>query len=137
MAKILIYTFLLAAIPLVIVTVLQIVFEKATKIMKHIPEAQKEERGFSLYLLQFLSDLFFFVIIPAIIYYWVYPVMPFSGFKTGVAIGIGAYILGSLPYATSLSLRIKVPPVVIVSTLFFNLLKLSCTIGIITQFMNY
>ena len=137
MAKILIYTFLLAAIPLVVVTILQIVFEKTARIMKHIPEAQKEERGFSLYLLQFLCDLFFFVIIPSIIYYWVYPVMPFSGFKTGVAIGIGAYILGSLPYATSLSLRIKVPSVMIVSTLFFNLLKLSCSIGVITQFMNY
>lgn len=137
MAKILIYTFLLAAIPLVVVTILQMIFEKVSKIMRHIPENQKEERGFSLYLLQFLSDLFFFVIIPSIIYYWIYPVMPFSGFKAGVAIGIGAYILGSLPFATSLSLRIKVPAVVIVSNLFFNLLKLSCTIGIITQFMNY
>ena len=137
MAKILAYPILLGAIALAVVTVLQLAFEKIVKIMIHIPDGQREERGFSLYLLQLFADLLFFVIIPALIYYWIYPVMPFSGFKTGIAVGIGAYILGSLPYATSLSLRIKIPAVLIVSTLFFNLIKLSCALGVMTQFVSY
>ena len=137
MAKIFILTVVYGTIPLVIVSVVQAIIESSLKLHEHIPEDSRVGKGLELYLLQFISDLFFFVILPALVYYWVYPVMPFSGYKSGVAVGIAAYMLGSLPYATSLGLRLKLPTPLIVSTLFFNLLKLTAALGVITHYMNY
>ncbi|NIP44151.1 MAG: hypothetical protein GWO41_05780 [candidate division Zixibacteria bacterium] len=137
MAKIFIITVIYGTIPLVIVSVIQAIIESSLKLHQQIPEESRAARGFELYLLQFVSDLFFFVILPTLVYYWVYPIMPFSGYKSGVAVGIAAYALGSLPYATSLGLRLKLPTPLIVSTLFFNLLKLTAALGVITHYMNY
>ncbi len=137
MAKIFILTVVYGTIPLVIVSIIQAVIERALKLHMHIPEESRTGRGFEVYFLQFISDFFFFVILPTLIYYWVYPIMPFSGYKSGVAVGIAAYILGSLPYATSLGLRLKLPTPLIVSTLFFNLLKLTAALGVITHYLNY
>lgn len=135
MSGILLKTVLLGALPLLVITLLQIILEKMLKI---VPEITKDAgRAFSIYLVQFISDLLFFVIIPAMAYFWIYPVMPFSGYKAGIAIAIGAYILGSLPYATNISLRIKIPAILIVTTLFFNLLKLTAALGVVTHFLSF
>ena len=101
MFKILLTTILLGLIPLFILTILQYLLEKFLKIKSHIPENQTELDGLALYSLQFFSDLLFFVIIPTLAYFWLYPILPFAGYKTGIAVGISAYILGSLPYATN------------------------------------
>ncbi|HEQ97772.1 MAG TPA: hypothetical protein ENO22_00325 [candidate division Zixibacteria bacterium] len=137
MAKIFLVTVIYGAIPLVIISIIQAITESLLKLHEYIPEDSRAGRGLELYLLQFISDLFFFVILPALVYYWVYPVMPFSGYKSGVAVGIAAYALGSLPYATSLGLRLKLPTPLIVSTLLFNLLKLTAALGVIIHYMNY
>jgi hypothetical protein len=137
MARIFFLTVLYGAVPLVIVSLLQVIIERALRLHTQIPEEIRTGRGAEIYLLQFISDFFFFVILPTLIYYWVYPIMPFSDYKSGVAVGIAAYILGSLPYATSLGLRLKLPTPLIVSTLFFNLLKLTAALGVITHYLNY
>jgi hypothetical protein len=137
MGRIFISTMILGALPLLAVTLLQVIVEKLLKISSHIKEKKENEIGFILYFMQFLSDLLFFVVIPSLVYYWIYPIMPFVGYKAGVAVALGAYILGSLPYATNLSLRVKIPAIVIVSTLFFNLLKLAGAMGVITHYLNY
>ena len=137
MAKIFILTIIYGTIPLIIVSLIQIVVERTMKLHTYIPENLRSEKGSTLFILQFVSDLFFFVILPTLIYYWIYPIMPFSGYKSGVAVGIAAYVLGSLPYATSLGLRVKIPAPLIVSTLFFNLLKLTAALGVITQNLTY
>jgi hypothetical protein len=136
MDKIFALTILYGAIPLLAVTIIQAIVEAVLKIHENIPEENRNDRSLGLYFFQFISDLLFFVILPALVYFWVNPVIPFTGFRAGVAVGIGAYILGSLPYATNLSLRIKVPAALIVSTLFFNLIKLTASLGVITYYIS-
>jgi hypothetical protein len=136
MDKIFALTVLYGAIPLVVVTIIQVIVEAGLKIHESAPPEIRTDRGFGLYFFQFISDLFSFVILPALVYFWINPIIPFSGFRAGVAVGIGAYVLGSLPYATNLSLRIKVPSVVIVSTLFFNLIKLTAALGVVMYYIN-
>jgi hypothetical protein len=136
MDKIFALTILYGAIPLFVVTIIQAIIEGILKIHEYVPAESRNDRGFALYFFQFVSDLFFFVLIPALVYFWINPIIPFTGFRAGVAVGIGAYVLGSLPYATNLSLRIKVPSAMIVSTLFFNLIKLTASLGVITYYIN-
>lgn len=129
-------TVLYGAVPLLVVTILQAIIERILKLREHIQPEGRNEWGFGMYFFQLIFDLFFFVILPALVYFWINPIMPFSGFRAGIAVGIGAYILGSLPYATCLSLRIKIPSVLIVSTLFFNVIKLTASLGVVTYYIN-
>ncbi len=137
MTRIILMTFLYGAVPLVVVTLIQAVFESALGLNRMLDKDRRENKGFSLYFMQLISDLLFFVVLPALAYFWLYPVMPFTGFRAGVAIGIGAYVLGSLPYALNLSLRIKMPAALMLSTLFFNLLKITAALAAITHFIQY
>jgi len=137
MTGIVVTTFFYGALPLLGVTLLQALFENLLGLNKLLEKERCENKGATLYIMQFASDLLFFVVLPALAYFWLYPVMPFAGFRAGVAIGIGAYMLGSLPYALNLSQRVKIPPALILSTLFFNLLKLVAALGAITHYIKY
>ena len=124
MNKIIIYTVALGTAPLIAINIVQLIIEKIIKINAGIKDEHSVHYN-GIFMVQFLVDVLFFVVVPTLAYYWLYPVLPFVGFKAGVAVGIAAYILGSLPYAIQLSLRIKIPAILIVTTLFFNLIKLS------------
>jgi len=136
MNKIIIYTIALGTAPLIAINIIQLIVEKLIKINAEIKD-EASVRYSGIFVVQFLLDVLFFVVIPTLVYFWLYPVFPFVGFKTGVAIGLTAYVLGSLPYAVQLSMRIKIPPILIVTTLFFNLIKLSVALGVITHYLNY
>lgn len=136
MNKIIIYTIALGTAPLIAINIVQLIIEKLIKVNAEI-KAENNVRYSGIFAVQFLVDVLFFVVIPTLAYFWLYPVLPFVGFKAGVAIGLAAYILGSLPYAVQLSLRIRIPAILIMTTLFFNLIKLSVALGIITHYLNY
>jgi len=137
MSGIVIYTILLGAVPLALITLIQYALERIIRLSREVPESQSEKSRPMLYILQFISDLIFFVIIPSAVYYWIYPILPFAGFRSGIALGVAAYILGSLPYAINLSLRIKIPATIILFTLFFNLLKVCGALAVITHYIVY
>ena len=136
MNKIIVFTIALGTAPLIAINIVQLIIEKIIRVNADIKD-EYNVRYNGVFMVQFLVDVLFFVVIPTLVYYWLYPVLPFVGYKAGIAVGIAAYILGSLPYAIQLSLRIKIPAILVVTTLFFNLIKLSAALGVITYYLNY
>ena len=136
MNKIIVYTIALGTAPLIAINIVQLIIEKIIRVNADIKD-EYNVRYSGVFMVQFLVDVLFFVVIPTLAYYWLYPVLPFVGYKAGIAVGIAAYILGSLPYAIQLSLRLKIPAILVVTTLFFNLIKLSAALGVITYYLNY
>lgn len=136
MNKIIVFTIALGTAPLIAINIVQLIIEKIIRVNADIKD-EYNVRYNGVFMVQFLVDVLFFVVIPTLVYYWLYPVLPFVGYKAGIAVGIAAYILGSLPYAIQLSLRIRIPAILVVTTLFFNLIKLSAALGVITYYLNY
>lgn len=107
-------------------------FEKFVPTLKGFPKDLVEERNSAWFVSNFIIEFIFFVLLPAIIYGWFYTVLPFSGLRGGISVGLYLFLFGIIPVATIIMFRIKIPAVYFLFLLvgmFFKVMGAMAIIG--------
>ena len=85
----------------------------------------------------FLINFAFLVMLPTVIYAALYPVLPFTSYRSGLFIGLFIFGVGVLPAHIRNYNQYKLPNVMASFDLFWNLLTLLVVIGSITYMYHY
>lgn len=80
------------------------------------------------------SDLAFYTLIPGVILVLTYPMLPFSGFRAGLALAFVTAVLGAIPMAVLLVVRGERGIALTVHDIFFQLCKMFLCYGLIGSF---
>jgi len=106
--------------------------ERKLRLPSKLPPELLEEDGFGYFISKFIMQFAFLVAMPAVVYSWFYVMVPFSGVRAGVSLALFVFMLGIIPFAVSLLMRIKLP---LSYTLFQSaghLIKLIIVFGVIS-----
>lgn len=125
-----------AAGVVIVIILIQLLFEKLFKFNSLIPESLREERGKTWVLFLIAIEILLYAVAPTVFYYWIFALLPFFSFRAGVALAMFLYFFGILPFALGLALRMKIPGGVLTFSFFFTLLKLTACWGVITWMLN-
>ena len=85
----------------------------------------------------FLVNFVFIVMLPCIVYAALYPVLPFTSYRSGFFIALFIFGVGVLPPHIRSQNQYKLPSVITTFDLFWNLLTLLLVIGSITYIYHY
>jgi hypothetical protein len=85
----------------------------------------------------FLTDFAFLVMLPSVVYAALYPVLPFTSYRSGFFIALFVFGVGVLPAHIRNYNQYKLPNVMASFDLFWNLLTLLVVIGSITYMYHY
>src|SRR5512147_1098582 len=107
--KLLAISVLLGGGYLIAVSVIFNLIERRLRLLAGVPADMIETESSAWLLMTFLSELIFYVIIPAIGYGMFYAILPFSGVRAGLAGTLLAFLLGAVPVMMRLSMRIRLP----------------------------
>jgi len=129
--KLIMYALLLGGGYLLIIDLLWYRLEKAVPVFEGFPDQLIEHRNWALFVYCYAVELIFFVFIPAFVYFWFYSVMPVSGIRGGVAVGLFLFLLGFVPYAILMLFRIKIPVVFLLYQSMGLLIKIVGSLSII------
>jgi hypothetical protein len=129
--ELMIYCLLAAGAYLLIISLLLDFVERRLKLTATLPDKLVESTGLSFTLANFILELLFYVAIPTIVYTFFYYLLPFYGVRAGMATGLFAFVLGSVPALMGLAVRIKLPMPYVLYVLLAILLKLIGCLGII------
>ena len=99
------------AVYIIIIDRLWNMLEKHIPVFHGFPESLVEDKSSAWYVSSFIVEYIFFVLLPAVIYGWFYTVIPFSGIRGGVAVGLYLFLFGMIPVAILTMFRIKIPAV--------------------------
>jgi len=130
--KLLGFCIAVGAVYLIIFNLIWNRFEKIVPTLKGFPKEQIEERNSAWFVSNFIIEFIFFVLLPAIIYGWFYTVLPFSGLRGGVSVGLYLFLFGIIPVTTIIMFRIKIPAVYFLFLLvgmFFKVMGAMAIIG--------
>lgn len=122
--QLVLYCFLIGSIYLLLISLSLDYLGKKLNLYKGIPPVILEESGVSWFIIYYLMEFLFFIVIPTIGYSFFYLILPFAGIKAGMAIALFAFILGAVPVIMGLSIRIKLPVTYLLYFLFGYLIKL-------------
>lgn len=78
-----------------------------------------------------LVNVLFFAMAPGMLYSWFYPLVPFSGFRAGVFMGVALFFLGVAPTFASYRLDVTSPTRATFGHLLWTLLKFIVVYGIL------
>jgi hypothetical protein len=85
----------------------------------------------------FLINFVFIVMLPCVVYAALYPVLPFTSYRSGFFIALFIFGVGVLPAHIRSQSQHKLPNVITTFDLFWNLLTLLLVIGSITYTYHY
>jgi hypothetical protein len=85
----------------------------------------------------FLVNFVFIVMLPCIVYAALYPILPFTSYRSGFFIALFIFGVGVLPAHIRSQNQYKLPGVITTFDLFWNLLTLLLVIGSITYIYHY
>ncbi len=80
---------------------------------------------------EFFTQVGVFVLLPTMIFSFLYTMIPFEGPRAGVVIAIGATVIGAAPALISANLRLKLPTPALVFVTIGQFVKLAGILGII------
>ena len=95
------------------------------KIYQGIPKEIRESTGFGWFLMMFVTEFLFFVMIPTVGYSLLYLILPFEGIRPAMAASLFAFVMGAAPLVMALSMKMKLPILFLVYHLFGYFLKLT------------
>ncbi len=107
--KLLAYCILLGAAYLIIIDILWNKFENMVPTLHGFPKDLIEEKNAAWFISTFIIEFVFLVLLPAVIYGWFYTILPFSGIRGGMAVGLYLFLFGIVPLAAFILFRIKIP----------------------------
>jgi hypothetical protein len=85
----------------------------------------------------FLVNFVFMVMLPVIVYAALYPILPFTSYRSGFFIALFVFGVGVLPAHIRSSNQYKLPNAMGTFDLFWNLLTLLLVVGSITYIYHY
>ncbi|HHI02678.1 MAG TPA: hypothetical protein ENL22_04070 [candidate division Zixibacteria bacterium] len=130
--KLLGYCFAIGAVYLIIMNFIWNRLEKYIPVMRGFPKDLVEQKNPAWFVSNFIIEFIFFVLLPAIIYGWFYTVLPFSGLRGGLSVGLYLFLFGIVPVATIIMFRIKIPALYflyLLVGLFFKVMGAMIIIG--------
>jgi hypothetical protein len=129
--ELLIWCLLSGAVYLLIVDFLWYRLEKFIPTLIGFPTALLEERGPGWFVSSFIIEFIFFVLLPSVVYGWFYTLIPFSGLRGGIMVGLYLLLFGMMPMALLILFRIKIPVVFMLYQLLGYLIKVIGAMAII------
>nr|MBN2277796.1 hypothetical protein [candidate division Zixibacteria bacterium] len=129
--KLLSYCLILGGAYLIIIDLIIGRLEKRVPLLGDFPRELVEDKNFAWYFYNFIVEFIFFVMMPAVIYDRFYTVMPFSGIRGGMAVGLFLFVFGMVPLAILHIFRIRIPAVFILYQLLGMMLRVIGTMTII------
>jgi len=105
--------------------------ERSLDLLKKLPSELVEKASWGYFFSRYILQLSFLVLIPTAIYSLFYMLLPFYGTRAGVATALALFVLGIIPFALSIFLRMKLPLSYILFQMAGFLLKLLLIFGII------
>lgn len=130
--KLLGYCIAIGAVYLIVINYVWNRLERFVPTLKGFPQDLIEEKNPAWYVSNFIIEFIFFVLLPAIIYGWFYTILPFSGIRGGLSVGLYLFLFGIVPIATIIMFRIKIPAVYFLYLLvgmFFKVMGAMVIIG--------
>ncbi|MDZ4724189.1 MAG: hypothetical protein SGI97_09845 [candidate division Zixibacteria bacterium] len=124
-STLLIYCLIAAGAYLLIISLLSEYVSKKLRLTESIPSEILEESSGVWWLMNFMMESLFFVVIPTLAYGFFAFVLPFSGTRAAMAAALFAFLVGAAPALMSLSVRLKLP----LSWLLFLMLSLLIKLG--------
>ena len=105
--------------------------ESKLRVSERIPEQLLEQAAVGWFVVNFVTELLFYVVIPTLAYSMFYVVLPLSGVRAGMAVALVAFTLGAVPLLMGMSMRVKLPMTFMLFALVSFLIKLGGTLTII------
>ncbi len=130
--KLLGFCVVIGAVYLILLNFIWNRLEKYVPVLKGFPQEQIEDRTLAWFVSNFIIEFIFFVLLPAIVYGWFYTIMPFSGLRGGLSVGLYLFLFGIVPVTTIIMFRIKIPAVYFLFLLvgmFFKVIGAMAIIG--------
>ena len=129
--ELVLYTLLFAGGYLVIISLVLEAVGKGLRISQGIPAEMAEKMNVTWFVMTFVIELMFFVIIPVLAFGFFDAILPLTSVRTALAVALCAFTLGALPLVMGMSVRIKMPIPFLIFTLVGLLIKLGGTMAII------
>lgn len=134
--KLLLTALLWAGAALFIFEIIWYQVERRLKLLNHMPSQILEDTGPGFFISKFIMQLAFLVVVPTVTYSWFYVLVPFYGVRAGVAMAIFIFVLGVVPFAVTVLMRIKLPLSFMLFQMAGYLLKIIIVYGIIAYLYN-
>lgn len=129
--KLMFYCFAVSGIYLLVVSIVLSLVEVSLKLNRGLSKELVEESNLAWFIMNFVMEFLFFVVIPTIIFSFFYVVVPLSGVKAGLAAAVLAFLLGAVPVLMGLSVKIKLPMPLVLFGLLSHLIKLGGAMALI------
>ena len=129
--KLMFYCFAVSGIYLLVVSIVLSLVEVSLKLNRGLPKELVEESNLAWFIMNFVMEFLFYVVIPTIIFSFFYVVIPLSGIKAGLAAAVLAFLLGATPVLMGLSVKIKLPMPLVLFGLLSHLIKLGGAMALI------
>ena len=125
------YCFAVSGIYLLVMSIVLSLVEVSLKLNRGLPKELVEESNLAWFIMNFVMEFLFYVVIPTIIFSFFYVVVPLSGIKAGLAAAVLAFLLGATPVLMGLSVKIKLPMPLVLFGLLSHLIKLGGAMALI------
>lgn len=129
--KLLVYCLVGSGFYLLIVSGILWLLEIRAKFWRGMPEELLEDTGGAWFVINYIMEVLFYVIIPTIAYAFFYLVIPLNGVRAGIAVTLIAFTLGAVPILMSMSVRVKLPMSYLLYLLLAYIIKLGGSLAII------
>jgi hypothetical protein len=129
--ELILYCIVVAGLYLLALSAMLELIGKKSGITKSVPAELLEPMGVSWFLLSYIMELVFFVIIPTFAFSLFYVIVPLTGIRAGMAGALFVFTLGAVPALMGFSMRIKFSMLFLLYFLFGLLMKLAGTLTII------
>lgn len=129
--KLMFYCFAVSGIYMLVVSIILGLVEIALKLTRGLPAEIVESSNLAWFIMNFLMEFLFYVVIPTIIFSFFFVVIPLSGIKAGLAGAVLAFLLGSTPVLMGLSVKVKLPMPLVLFALLSHLIKLGGSMALI------
>jgi hypothetical protein len=125
------YCFAVSGVYLLVVSIVLGLVEVSLKLNRGLPKEMVEDSNLSWFIMNFVMEFLFYVVIPTIIFSFFYVVIPLSGIRAGLAAAVLAFLLGATPVLMGLSVKIKLPMPLVLFGLLSHLIKLGGAMALI------
>lgn len=129
--ELVIYCVVIAGCYLLILSGLTDLIASKAKLTKGIPPELVEKIDLPGFVINYLMELLFMVVIPAIGYSLFYLIVPLEGIRAGLAVALVAFTIGAVPIIMVLSVRIRLPISYLLYLLLTQVLKLAGCLAIV------
>lgn len=129
--KLLMFCIVCGGVYLLLVDLIWSKLESFIPTLKNFPKELVEQKNFGWFFSSFIIEFIFFVLMPAVIYDRFYTVLPFSGIRGGVSIGLFLFIFGMIPLSISILFRIRIPAVYMLYKMMGMLIRVVGSLAII------